>query len=196
MNKAQQQFGEPNDFIRAKVQPVMDEIVRDFIGRSPFVVMATANARGDCDASPKGGRPGFVHIVDERTLLVPDLSGNKLFQSCENIETNPRAAFIFMIPGCGLTVRVNGRVRIVDREAMLAAGVTGEVFDADDRFKMLQGLRLDVDEVYPHCPRAFVFSQLWDTATISENARQYPDSYWYRRWARAEAAPATGGGSD
>ncbi len=184
MNKALQKFGNPQEFIRGKVRPVMDPVVQEFIGQAPFAVLATSNAKGDCDASPKGGRPGFIKVLDEKTLLIPDISGNKLFNSYENIETNPKAALIFMIPGCGLTVRVNGRVRVVETGEFSLDGTGAEVFDPDKHATVLQALRLEVDEVYPHCPRAFGFSKLWDETTIRRNRDVSSERYWYKKWAQ------------
>jgi predicted pyridoxine 5'-phosphate oxidase superfamily flavin-nucleotide-binding protein len=192
MNLAQQKHGDPHPAINAKIKPVMDEVVQQFIQSAPFVVMATSNANGDCDASPKGGKPGFVKVLDEQTLLLPDIAGNKLFQSYENIESNPKAGLIFMIPGCGVTVRVNGRVSVVDQQALQAMGVAGEIseeiseeiFDPDEKAATLQALRLEVDEVYPHCPRAFKFSRLWDTEITQSNAENKSDQYWYQQWAK------------
>jgi PPOX class probable FMN-dependent enzyme len=188
MNLAQQKHGDPHPAINAKIKPVMDEVVQQFIQSAPFVVMATSNASGDCDASPKGGKPGFVKVLDEQTLLLPDIAGNKLFQSYENIESNPKAGLIFMIPGCGVTVRVNGRVSVVDQQALQAMGVAGEIseeiFDPDEKAATLQALRLEVDEVYPHCPRAFKFSRLWDTEITQSNAENKSDQYWYQQWAK------------
>lgn len=184
MNLAQQKYGDPHPAINAKIKPLMDAVVQEFIQNAPFVVMATSNANGDCDASPKGGKPGFVKVLDEKTLLLPDISGNKLFQSYENIESNPKAGLVFMIPGCGVTVRVNGRVSVLDQEQLLSMGVAGEIFDPDEKAKTLQALRLDVDEVYPHCPRAFKFSRLWDTEITAGNAKYKADQYWYQKWAQ------------
>ena len=76
--------------------------------------MATSNGQGDCDASPKGGMPGFVKVLNDKQLFIPDVAGNKLFHGYGNIETNPKAGFIFFIPGHNQTVRVNGKVRVVD----------------------------------------------------------------------------------
>jgi PPOX class probable FMN-dependent enzyme len=185
MNIAQRKHGEPFPAIEAKVRPVMDSVVQEFIQSSPFVVMATSNTNGDCDASPKGGRPGFVKVLDEKTLMLPDVSGNKLFQSYENIESNPKLGLIFMIPGCGLTVRVNGRASVIDRDELLRMGIDGEIFDPDDKAETLQALRLQVDEVYPHCPRAFKFSRLWNTDVIARNAKDKSERYWYQRWVKA-----------
>jgi len=184
MNKAQQKFGEPSAFIKAKAtKSTMDPVVQEFISKSPFAVLSTSNANGDCDASPKGGQPGFVKILDQSTLLMPDVAGNKLFQSYENTETNPKAALIFMIPGCGLTVRVNGRVQTVDREDIELRNIGAEVFNPDANAKILQGLLLEVDEVYPHCPRAFVFSSLWDVDIIQRNLETNSEKHWYKKWS-------------
>ena len=185
MNIAQTKHGEPHPAIEAKVLPVMDAVVQEFVQSASFVVMATSNANGDCDASPKGGQPGFVKVLDETTLILPDIAGNKLFQSYENIESNPKLGLIFMIPGCGLTVRVNGRAGVVDQGELRQMGIEGEIFDPDDKAETLQALRVQVDEVYPHCPRAFRFSRLWDTDVIAGNARDKSDRYWYQRWAKA-----------
>jgi predicted pyridoxine 5'-phosphate oxidase superfamily flavin-nucleotide-binding protein len=91
---------------------------------------------------------------------------------------------IFIIPGCGLTVRVNGRVHVVDQDELLRMGIDGEIFDPDDKAETLQALQLQVDEVYPHCPRAFKFSRLWDTDFITKNAKDKSERYWYGRWAK------------
>ncbi len=189
MNTAQQKHGKPHSTIESKVKTEMDSVVQEFIQSAPFVVLATSNAAGDCDASPKGGKPGFVKVLDEKTLLLPDIAGNKLFQSYENIESNPKAGLIFIIPGCSLTVRANGHVCIVDQDELQQIGVHEELFDPDDNAEILQALRLTVDEVYPHCPRAFRFSRLWDTGYIAQNAEDKSEQYWYQRWARAMKTP-------
>ncbi len=185
LNKAQQQFGTPSPAIEEKIKSFTDPVVQEFIRSSPFVVMATSNADGDCDASPKGGRPGFVRIVDECTLLLPDLAGNKLFQSYENLEANPKVGLIFMIPGCGLTVRVNGRATVVGGDQLNSEGIEAEVVESDERARVLQALQIEIDEVYPHCPRAFRFSGLWDVETINVNRETKGDKYWYQQWLKA-----------
>lgn len=193
MNKAQQKFGEPIEIVRKKVFPEMNGMIQDFIRQAPFVVLATANGEGDCDASPKGGRPGFVRVVDEKRLVVPDIAGNKLFQSYENLETNPKAGLLFLIPGCDWTVRVNGRVSPLDAEGGRLQGVAPEVFDPDDNTRVIQGLLLEVDEAFSHCPRAFTFSQLWTTKTIEKIRSEDPNRYWLDRWReemrKADAPP-------
>jgi predicted pyridoxine 5'-phosphate oxidase superfamily flavin-nucleotide-binding protein len=109
-------FGYPKDRAVTKLKPHMTEYVQEFVKHSPFAVMATSNAAGQCDASPKGGMPGFVRVLDEKHLLFPDVAGNKLFQSYKNVDSNPHIGLLFMIPGMNDTVRVNGKVTIVDKE--------------------------------------------------------------------------------
>lgn len=188
MNQAQERFGEPKETTVKKVLPFMNEMVRDFVARSPFAVLATANGAGDCDASPKGGRPGFVKVVDEKALILPDVAGNKLFQSYENVESNPRAALVFMIPGCDWTVRVNGRASVVGGNQGALEGLEPEVRFSDDNTRILQGLRIDVDESYAHCPRAFLFSGLWDTGTIDSARSDDANRYWMERWRESMKA--------
>ena len=83
MNLAQQKHGDPHPAINAKIKPVMDEVVQQFIQSARWVVMATSSANGDCDASPKGGKPGFVKVLDGRTLFLPDIAGNSHRQACK-----------------------------------------------------------------------------------------------------------------
>lgn len=185
LNAAQRRFGEPKDTTRKKVLPFLNDMVQDFIRQAPFAVLATANADGDCDASPKGGRPGFVKVLDDRHLLLPDVAGNNLFQSYENVESNGKAGLVFLIPGCDWTVRVNGRARAVHPEAGLPDGMAPEVLATDDNTRILQGLEIEVDEAYAHCPRAFLFSGLWETQTIETARAQDANRYWLSRWREA-----------
>jgi PPOX class probable FMN-dependent enzyme len=187
MNRAQQKFGEPSKFIKTKVKPHMDPVVQEFIRSAPFAVIASCNANGDCDASPKGGDPGFIKVLDEKSLLIPDFSGNKLFQSYENIEANPKVGLIFLIPGCGLTVRVNGRVRVVVKEELRSNEGFAAQFDLGEEKDTQQALFLDVEEAYPHCPRAFAFSGLWDTGIIEQNRTARSDQFWFDKWSKVKA---------
>jgi len=153
------------------VKDYLEPYVQAFIRRSPFVVMASSNADGDCDASPKGGLPGFIKVVDERTLLIPDVGGNRLFQSFENFESNPRAGLVFIIPGMEVTARVNGRVRVVEPQELEVMGLDPEVQWTDENSRLVQGLILTVDEAYFHCPRSFKFAGLWNVETIEANSK-------------------------
>lgn len=171
-NKYQEKFGYPVERTQGKVKPRMAPWIQDFIRHSPFCVLATSNGEGDCDASPKGGMPGFVKVLNDKQLLIPDVAGNKLFHGYENIESNPKVGLVFFIPGHNSTVRVNGRVKVVDRSELNEAKL--EVFDPDERAELLQGLLLDVEESYSHCPRALRFSRLWDVDTIARNRATPP----------------------
>jgi uncharacterized protein len=171
-NKYQDKFGYPAERTKAKVKPTMAKWIQEFIRHSPFCVLATSNAHGDCDASPKGGKPGFVKILNDKQLFIPDVAGNKLFHGYGNIESNPKAGLIFFIPGHNSTVRVNGGVRVIDGAEL--QDVRLEVHNPDEKAKLVQGLLLDVDEAYSHCPRALKFSNLWDVEEITRNVANPP----------------------
>lgn len=165
---------DPNGRAVTKVIDRMTSLVQEFIAKSPFVVMATSDAAGNCDASPKGGKPGFVKVLDDRHLLFPDVAGNRLFQSYLNMDANPHVGLVFFIPGVNDTVRVNGRVTIVDREELNRKDVEVSLYEPDERGYHLQGIIIEVDEAYGHCPRALHFSRFWDTEIIDENRANRP----------------------
>lgn len=185
MDRLREQFGEPKDLVRKKIFPSMNSMIRDFIAQAPFAVLATANQDGECDASPKGGTPGFIKVLDEKRLLIPDVAGNKLFQSYENVEGNPQAGLVFLIPGCEWTVRVNGTVSVLDAADGQLQGISPEVFSPDDNTQILQGMLLEVREAYAHCPRAFLFSKLWDTEQIEKVRETDPNRYWVERFGES-----------
>ncbi len=169
-------FGAPDPNGRAvtKVVNYMTDFVQEFIRLSPFAVMATSDAAGNCDASPKGGKPGFIKILDDRHLLVPDVAGNRLFQSYLNMDANPHVGLIFLIPGVNDTVRVNGRVTIVEQAELTSKDVAVSLYEPDERGYHLQGIIVEVDEAYGHCPRALHFSRFWDTGTIEKHQAERP----------------------
>ncbi|HEY7168730.1 MAG TPA: pyridoxamine 5'-phosphate oxidase family protein [Candidatus Binatia bacterium] len=171
-NKYQEKFGYPAERTAGKVRGMMAPWIQEFIRRSPFCVLATSNSQGDCDASPKGGKPGFVKVVNDKQLFIPDVAGNKLFHGYTNIETNPKVGMIFFIPGHNSTVRVNGTVKVIDRSEL--KDVKLEVNNPDENAEILQGLLLDVQESYSHCPRALKFSSLWDVEEIRKNIARPP----------------------
>ena len=168
------QFGEMSERARVKVKGEMSEFVQKFIQASPFVVMASSDPDGNCDASPKGGKPGFVKVIDGARLLLPDVAGNRLFQSYQNMDDNPHVGLLFMIPGVNDTVRVNGTVTIVDKEELERQKVELSLYWTDDNAKHLQGIIINVEESYGHCPRAYNFAKLWDTDQIAENQTNRP----------------------
>lgn len=168
------QFGEMSERARVKVKGEMSDFVQKFIQASPFVVMASSDPDGNCDASPKGGKPGFVKVIDSARLLLPDVAGNRLFQSYQNMDENPHVGLLFMIPGVNDTVRVNGTVSIVNKEELDRQKVELELYWTDDNAKHLQGIIINVEESYGHCPRAYNFAKLWDTDQIAENQANRP----------------------
>ncbi len=136
----------------------LDEHCRDFIARSPFFLLATASAAGDCDASPRGGPAGFVRVLDERRLVVPEYPGNRRADSHRNLLENPRAAMLFVIPGLRETLRLAGSACISRDEALLAG------LAVDGRPPKL-AIGLEVDEAFIHCAKAFIRSSLWQPDT-------------------------------
>ena len=175
-NRFADSFGYPKGRAVTKVKGHMTDYVQEFIGRSPFAVMATGDAEGHMDASPKGGKPGFVRVLDDEHLLLPDVAGNRLFQSYQNMDSNPHVGLIFFIPGVNDTVRVNGRVTFTDREDLERRSVEMSLYEPDDNAKHLQGIIVEVEESYGHCPRALKFSHLWDAEEIAANQSQRPVS--------------------
>ena len=169
-NSFTRKFGFP---VRRPVDKIVDEL-RDthieFIQQSPFCVMATADTSGRCDASPKGGLPGFVKVLNTRQILIPDVAGNRLFQSYQNTSENPHIGLIFFIPGVNETVRINGSVEIVSDQKLKELEIALEVQNPDEKAKVLQGMLITIDEAYGHCPRAFTFADLWDKDQIDENS--------------------------
>ena len=132
-----------------------------FIGLSPFVVLATGGAGGQLDASPRGGAPGFVHVLDAHTLLLPDAKGNNRLDSFSNIAETGRAGLLFMIPGVDETLRVNGDASLSDDPALLA-------YFAAERNPPRLVMRLRVAEAYLHCAKALMRARLWDGAAQVE----------------------------
>ena len=160
-NKFTRQFGFPKKRPATKVKPYMSDKEMEFVRESPFLVMATSGTDGTCDASPKGGKPGFVKVLDETRLLIPDVAGNRLFQSYLNMTDNPHVGLIFFIPGITDTVRINGKSEFVTKEELNNLEIELEVHNPDDNSKVQQGILVTVEEAYGHCPRALNFSKLW-----------------------------------
>jgi len=156
-------LGEPSDLVRKKIAPQLNRLTRQFIERSPFACVSTSAPDGSCDVSPRGGAPGFVRILDERTLLVPDRPGNKLADALRNILANPHVGLLFIIPGIGETFRVNGRATLTTDAALLAPSVV------DGKAPKL-GIIVDIVEAYLHCSKAFLRSQLWDPERFVDRA--------------------------
>jgi PPOX class probable FMN-dependent enzyme len=148
-------LGEPTELVRKKIAGRLNPLTRQFVERSPFVVVATGRPDGGLDVSPRGDPAGFVRILDDRTLLLPDRPGNKLADSLTNLLRDDRIALLFLIPGVNDTFRVNGRARIVDDPELLA--------DSEIEGKTPQlGILVEVEEAYTQCPKALLRSELWN----------------------------------
>ncbi|MBV8774478.1 MAG: pyridoxamine 5'-phosphate oxidase family protein [Deltaproteobacteria bacterium] len=147
-------IGEAGDLVPKKVMRTLDEMAMDFIRRSPFLVLASTDAEGNLDASPKGGSPGFVAIEDELTLAIPDRKGNKLIFGLQNILANPHVGLIFVVPGTDETLRVNGAAELTIEPAVLERlaerGASAQL-----------AIRVHIHECFFHCAKAFIRSQLW-----------------------------------
>lgn len=141
----------------------LDELGRRLIAASPMLFVATYSDEGRCDVSPRGGPPGFVTVLDDRHLAIPDATGNRRLDTLENVVASGRAGVIFVIPGRDTTLRVNGRARVSARpellERLTAVGKPPRT-----------AIVIQAEEVYAHCPKAFVRSKLWDPATWPDPA--------------------------
>jgi uncharacterized protein len=147
--------GETSPLVQHKLWNTLEPPTLDFIRRSPFLLLATSDVQGNLDVSPKGDGPGFVVIEDERTLLIPDRKGNKLIFGLQNILLNPHVGVIFLIPGTGETLRVNGKAELTTDPAIL------ERLSARGKPALL-AIRVTIDQCFFHCAKAFLRAQLWN----------------------------------
>jgi uncharacterized protein len=139
----------------------LDEHCRRLVSLSPFVLVASADAAGRCDVSPKGGPPGFVKALDDQRLLIPDATGNRRLDGLQNMLQNPRVGLLFLIPGMGETLRVNGPVELTRDPALLEGLMTG------GRPAQL-ALIVHAEQLYLHCAKALIRSELWRPETWAE----------------------------
>jgi PPOX class probable FMN-dependent enzyme len=148
-------IGEPAELTCAKISDRLNPMTRLFIERSPLVCLATSDAAGHCDLSPRGDPAGFVRILDDRTLLLPERPGNRLADSLRNVLANPHIGLLFIVPGVTDTFRVNGRATItVDASLLAPCAVEGKL--------PRLGILVDIDEAYTQCSKAFLRSHFWD----------------------------------
>jgi len=157
-------MGEPSPVTAMKVATTLDAFARAYIQRSPFVLMSSADAQGHQDVSPKGDGPGFVVVEDEHTLLIPDRKGNQLVFGLQNLLQNPHIGLIFLIPGTGETLRVNGAAELTRDPAVL------ERLSARGKPAVL-AIRVHVHECFFHCAKAFLRAQLWKPEAWGERHR-------------------------
>jgi PPOX class probable FMN-dependent enzyme len=162
----------PRDFISAKDVSELDEYCRDFIARSPFVLIGSSDGEGAIDVSPKGDPPGFVRVLDERTLAIPDRPGNRRIETFTNVLRHPYVGLIFLIPGVKNTLRVRGGATIVRdaglRESMSVNGRVPEL-----------ALVVSVTTAFFHCAKCIIRSELWSAG--SADVRSGDDDTLYAR---------------
>jgi len=147
-------YGPPAERSVRKEVDHLDRHCREFIALSPFVIVASAAASGEGDASPKGGPPGFVTVLDDHQLAIPDATGNRRLDSMQNMLENPQVGLLFLIPGMGETLRVNGTVRLYRDPDLVADLQTG------GRAAVL-ALVVRVEHAYLHCGKSIIRSGLW-----------------------------------
>lgn len=158
-------YPQPNARVIAKVLPLIDDHAKNFIEMSPFCVLASAAADGSVDASPRGGTPGFVHVENAKTLLMPDRPGNNRLDNFKNIiEGSGLVHLLFFVPGIDETLRINGKASVV---------TDGELLERMVEFNKLPRavVRIDVIETYFHCGKAIMRSKLWtDQARVKRSS--------------------------
>ena len=150
--------GEPTSLSVNKTVTRLDEHCRAFIAQSPFLLIASCDAHGRMDVSPKGDPPGFVQVLDEQTLAIPDRPGNRRIDTFGNLLQNPRIGLLFLVPGYQETLRINGSALIVrDLSLRTQMATRGKVPEF--------ALVVSVEEAFFHCAKCIIRSQLWDEAT-------------------------------
>jgi len=148
-------LGTPNPVVCAKIADRLNPLSRQLIEHSPFLCLATADEHGHCDVSPRGDPSGFVRILDDTTLLIPERPGNRLADSLRNILRNPHIGLLFIIPGVSDTFRVNGRATLTTDTMLLEpCAVEGK--------QPKLGILVDIQQAYTHCSKAFLRSGLWE----------------------------------
>ena len=147
-------FGQPSERALNKQIDRLDVHCRAIIKKCPFILLGTSNTEGRCDVSPKGDYPGFVRVLDDRTIAIPDLPGNNRLDTLRNMIANPQVGLIFMIPGMNETRRINGKIQLVrDAELLESMAYEGK--------SPKLAIVVHVQEVFTHCPKAFLRSKLW-----------------------------------
>jgi hypothetical protein len=147
--------GGPTDVVKAKLGDRLNDLTRQFIEHSPFVCVATGRPDGGMDVSPRGDPPGFVRVLDESTLLLPERPGNRIADTLVNLLSDPRIALLFLIPGVGDTFRVNGTAVLTDDEELLSgSAINGKA--------PRLGILVTVREAYTQCAKALIRSDLWN----------------------------------
>jgi len=155
VEQLRESYGAPSERALKKQLNRIDKHCRDFIARSPFLVIASADPSGRCDASPKGDAPGFVQVIDDTTLLIPDRLGNNRIDTLANLLARPGIGLIFFVPGINETLRVNGRACITTDPALL------EPLAVNSKVPR-SAILVTAKEIYFHCGKALIRSDLWN----------------------------------
>jgi PPOX class probable FMN-dependent enzyme len=142
----------------------LDDHAKAFVARAPFLCIGTQSPEGRADVSPRGDAPGFVQLLDDRTLLIPDRPGNNRLDTLSNILGNPAVGLIFMVPGFDDTLRINGRAQVSRDPALLAR------FAVNGRLPTV-AIVVTIDEAFLHCAKAFRRSRLWDAAAQQDRSQ-------------------------
>jgi len=141
----------------------IDDLCRTLVAASPMLFVATFSSEGQADVSPRGGQPGFVTVLDDHHLAIPDATGNRRLDSLENVVSSGRVGLIFLIPGRDTTLRVNGRAAVRAEPKLLDRLTPGGKAPKT-------AIVVEAEEVYTHCPKAFVRSKLWDPGSWPDPA--------------------------
>lgn len=156
-------IGQPSELVLRKELTRLDEHCRAFIAHSPFALIGTCGASGRCDVSPRGDAPGFVLVLDETTIVIPDRPGNRRIDSFQNILENPHVGMLFIVPGVEETLRLNGRATLVrDPEILKRLQAMGKT--------PALAIAVEVQEVFLHCAKAFRRSKLWQVESWPERS--------------------------
>jgi PPOX class probable FMN-dependent enzyme len=146
--------GHPNSYVANKVGTRLSAVQQNWLAHSPLGFVATTDANGRVDVSPKGDPPGFVHVIDDTTIAIPERPGNKRVDGYLNVLQRPYVGTLFLIPGRGDTLRINGTARVLaDANYFDAMTVQGK--------RPILALEIDVEEVFFHCAKAFLRSDAW-----------------------------------
>ena len=156
--------GGPSGRAATKVRPQLHPAQVEWLKASPFCVLATSDAAGNCDASPKGDPAGhLIHVLDSRTIVIAERPGNKRADGYLNVLANPHVGIISLIPGRNDTLRINGRARLVrDAPFFDDLAVRGQ--------RPVLALVVEIDQVFSHCPKAFMRSEIWEPSTWKPDA--------------------------
>ena len=156
--KLRTMYKNPGDLAVKKSLSHLDKHLRHFINLSPFLVLSTVRPDGYCDASPRGDAPGFVRVLDDKNIFLPDRPGNNRLDSLTNILSNPGIGLLFMIPGLEETLRVNGKAHIISDITLLKPSIVHKKIPKS-------GLKITINECYIHCGKALRRSKIWNNET-------------------------------